>query len=430
MGKIKILNLAFTDMGGAGKASLLFNEMFNNAGYESILVVKESNECNENVIVLPQKVKNQFLKFFNKQLRRFKYIISYYILFDEKYFFFNKNENKSETKVESLVKAISFVPDVIVLHWITGFVNSKIINELERITNAKMIWIMMDNAPLTGGCHYPWDCEGFYNSCSNCPAIKLPFLKQIAKSNLRIKKQNISLNLEVISCSSTDYERAIKSSVFKKNKIHKILFPIDKDKFSVGNKNLSKNKLSIQNDKKIIFYGASSIANTRKGLLYFLKALSILEDKIIENEGSYDSYVILIAGNIDVSNFSEIKIPIVMLGFLNEEDLINAYQASEVFVSTSIEDSGPLMVNQSIMTGTPVVSFNIGVAVDLVQSEFTGYLSELYDTKSMANNIYKILSTNDLEYNKMCDNCRQMAIDMYSFENSIKSYSAIFSDKN
>ena len=47
MNKIKILNLSFTDMGGAGKASLVFNEMFNNSGYESILVVKESNENNK-----------------------------------------------------------------------------------------------------------------------------------------------------------------------------------------------------------------------------------------------------------------------------------------------------------------------------------------------------------------------------------------------
>lgn len=428
MGKIKILNLAFTDMGGAGKASLVFNEMFNSAGYESILLVKESNENNKNVLVLPQKVNNIFLKFYSKQLRRFKYLISRF-LYHEKYFFFNKNENKTETSVEAIIKAIPFVPDVIVLHWVTGFINSKIINKLETITKAKMIWIMMDNAPLTGGCHYPWDCEGFYGSCSNCPAIKLPILKQIAKSNLEFKKQYIPLNLEVISCSSSDYERSVKAAVFKGNKIHKMLLPIDKDKFSLGNKDLSKNQLSIQNDKKIIFYGASSIKNNRKGLLYFLSALSTLEDKIIENGGSLDSYVILVAGNIDIDIFSKIKIPIVMLGFLSEDSLINAYQASELFVSSSIEDSGPLMVNQSIMTGTPVVSFNIGVAIDLVKNGVTGYLSSLYDANSLADNIYKILLMNDLEYLKMRNNCRELAIDKYSFESSIKSYTAIFYEK-
>lgn len=430
MSKIKILNLAFTDMGGAGKASLVFNEMFNSAGYESILLVKESNEINRNVLILPQKLTNLFLKFYDKQIQRFKYLISHYFLFNEKYFFFNKNEKKTETCAKEIINAIPFIPDIVVLHWVTGFINSRSINELEKITKAKMIWIMMDNAPLTGGCHYPWDCEGFYNSCSNCPAIKLSSLKIIAKSNLKIKKQFIPLNLEIISCSKTDYERAIKASVFKKNKIHKVFFPIDKNKFSLGNKNLSKKQLSIQNDKIIIFYGASSIKNTRKGLLYFLSALTTLEDKIIKNGGSLDSYVILVAGNIDIDVFSEVKIPIFMLGFLNEENLINAYQASEVFVSTSIEDSGPLMVNQAVMTGTPVVAFKTGVAVDLIMPDVTGFLSEPYDSKSLGDNIYEILLMKDIQYLKMCNNCRQLAVDLYSFESTIKKYNEIFSSRS
>ena len=127
MGKFKILNLAFTDMGGAGKASLVFNEMFNNAGYESVLLVKESSEYNRNVLVLPKEITNIFFEFYSKQLRRIKYLISHHFLYNEKFFFFNKDENITETSVEKIINAISFIPDVIVLHWITGFINSRII---------------------------------------------------------------------------------------------------------------------------------------------------------------------------------------------------------------------------------------------------------------------------------------------------------------
>ncbi len=29
---------------------------------------------------------------------------------------------------------------------------------------------MMDMAPMTGGCHYAWDCEKYKMKCGGCPA--------------------------------------------------------------------------------------------------------------------------------------------------------------------------------------------------------------------------------------------------------------------
>jgi len=419
MSKKTILNLAFTDSGGAGKASLVFNEMLNESGCKSILVVKESNEKNNNVIVFSKNTEfflHVLLKKISNKIRHF--ILSNFF-FVQKYFFLDFEPRKNKISSREILNLISFNPDFIFLHWISGFINPELISELEKITKARIIWIMLDNAPLTGGCHFPWSCKGYENSCLNCPAINISFLKQIAHKKLELKKKFIPKNLILLTCSTSDYFRAKKSSVFKENPIHKIFLPVNSDKFIEGNRTFAKNYFSIGLDKKVIFYGASGIENIRKGLKYFIDAILILENKLKSNKVPLDSYAILISGRINENLLSKIQIPIFITGFLDKKNLIKAYQASDVYVSTVIEDSGPLMVNQSIMCGTPVVSFNIGVAVDLVSNDVTGYLSEVYKSELIGSNIYKILSINKLDYLKIRENCRELGLKQFSYKSHI-----------
>ena len=69
-----------------------------------------------------------------------------------------------------------------------------------------------------------------------------------------------------------------------------------------------------------------------------------------------------------------------------------------------------MMINQSIMSGTPVVAFEMGVALDLVISGKTGYLAKLQDIRELSSGISKILYLNELDYKKMCENCRNIAL--------------------
>ena len=427
MSKKTILNLALTDSGGAGKAALLFNEMFNKYGFESLLVVQSSNEKNKNVIVLPEKAKNIFS--IHIILKKFKSLFLHLLLI-KKYYFYNHVERKKVISAKEILKVIPFVPDVIVLHWITGFVNTELIHDLEKITKAKFFWIMMDNAPLTGGCHFPWNCVGFESSCSNCPAIKLSMFKKLAYDNLEFKKKLIPKSLILLSCSTTDYLRAKQASVFKENQIDKILLPVDSDKFSIGDRSLAKKHFSIGLSQKVIFCGATDVLNIRKGFKYFLEAILIFERTLKLNNISLDTYVILLAGNIDPNFLLNIEIPLVIVGTLDEKNLIMAYQSAEVFVSTSIEDSGPLMINQSIMCGTPVVSFNIGVAVDLVRNNVTGYSSEIHNSNLLADNIYKILSINELYYLNMRKKCREIALNEFSYNSCFLTFNKLINNSS
>ncbi|HEY5124202.1 MAG TPA: glycosyltransferase [Ignavibacteria bacterium] len=70
------------------------------------------------------------------------------------------------------------------------------------------------------------------------------------------------------------------------------------------------------------------------------------------------------------------------LGYVdNTFGIASAFQAADVFVCPSIEDSGPIMINQSIMCGTPVVVFEMGVATDLVETGITGFRAKNKDVQ-------------------------------------------------
>lgn len=79
-------------------------------------------------------------------------------------------------------------------------------------------------------------------------------------------------------------------------------------------------------------------------------------------------------------------------------------------VSPSLEDSGPMMINQSVMCGTPMVTFNTGVAMDIVQNGKTGFRAELFNTEELAEAIYKMLCLPADVVEEMAVNCRQFAL--------------------
>lgn len=427
MRNLKIINIATTDWDGAGIASQYLNDLFNKAGYESFLVVKNTKKIKNNVIAVKgiHEIASDFLsKLKLRVTSKFRYEINKR-LYNGKYYFFNKDESKSDTEANEIINTFPFKPDIIILHWTSNFINSKTIKEFADKTNARILWLMMDNAPLTGGCHYPWECEGFHSDCSDCPAILISINKKKANRNLLLKNKYLPKRLEIVTCSESDYIRAKESSLFKDKKIHKILLPVDETKFAVADMAKAKKHFGIAENKKVIFFGATALGDTRKGISYFIESLLILKNEF-EKEGKQNSdLLILVAGNGNDAISNNINIPILNTGYLNEENLIKAYQAADVFISSSLEDSGPLMVNQSIMCGTPVVSFDIGVAKDLVKNGLTGFRVKTGDSKAMAEGIKSILSLPDAEYKQISTYCRLTGMKHFSLDETIMKWNSI-----
>jgi len=314
---------------------------------------------------------------------------------------------------EKILKKANFTPDLILVLFMQNFLSFKNLYELNHISKAPVFLYMMDMAPLTGGCHYAWDCKGYLKSCGSCPALFSDDLLDQSYTNWKFKKELIEkTDARVIVGSEWTYRQLQNSSLFEHKSKHKILLPINETIFQPAEKASIRKQLGLPLNKKIIFSGAISVAVKRKGFNQLLKALEILKKgwKIKEQENIH----LAIASNSKTGFEQSLPFPYTMLGFLSHSELPKAYQAADVFVSPSIDDSGPIMVNQSIMCGTPVVAFEIGVALDLVHNGETGYRAKLKDCEDLAEGIRFVLSLEDEQYWEMSNKCRKVGLELMS----------------
>lgn len=400
MKQSSVLHLTAVDFGGAGKFALDLNDLLLQMGYRSYLVAMDVKSDNPRVLRYPQK---PFARFFRRALRRHAKNRLRKVQFDYDYYFYNVLEKYPKGSAKEILKLLTQKPEVIFLHWLTDFVNAKVIHDLYRFTGAKIYWIMIDNAPITGGCHYPWECRGYQTNCGNCPAIVSKKWKWLAEYNLALKLKYLPHQLSLVTGSQTEHLRASLSAIFKNKQIIKMLGFVDENKYQPGNKESARVYFNIPENKKVLFFGAASLKEKRKGMQLLLNAIEQL---------CMDGLLLLVAGNMQEMRIANRDVK--MLGYLNEADLIKAYQAADAFVCPSVEDSGPMMINQSIMCGTPVIAFANGVALDLVINGQTGYRASKGDSNDLAIGIQNVLQLTKKEMEQMRLNCRNVALQNYS----------------
>jgi glycosyltransferase involved in cell wall biosynthesis len=182
-------------------------------------------------------------------------------------------------------------------------------------------------------------------------------------------------------------------------------------------------------DKQIIFMGATAIGEERKGARYMMEALRILSASL--PAGTKEKVFVMIAGRSDNNALKDIPFPHKFIGFLNDDRLLAlAYQSADILVCPSIEDAGPMMINEAIMCGTPVVAFEMGVALDLVHTGKTGYRAKLRDSEDLAKGIATMLDLSQDEYKVMSSNCRELGLRLCHPKVQVDSFEKLFGAVN
>jgi len=391
----------------------LFNEFRSKGHNVKLLVNKYDPDYPEGIISMETWFLSKINDLKDKVNRRIKFRKSRPT--DLNYHYQEIKEQKSFYRVKNILKRSGIKPDVILVLFAKNFINTKDMYELFKLTHARIFWLMYDMAPLTGGCHYAWDCKGYLNNCGSCPGIYSDDPNDISRKNLLFKKKYISItDIHLIAASEWQYRQAKSSVLFKDKKIDKILLSVDNTIFKPLDKKAMKLNMGIDSDKKVVFFGAVYLYIQRKGMSYLLESLKILKDRLAGTDlGS--NILLLFAGRETEGIIDALPFPYQYMGYLdNNYGMASAFQAADVFLCPSIEDSGPQMINQSIMCGTPVVSFEMGVAPDLVISGQTGYMAKLRDSNDLAKGLFDVLSLNNDDYRKLSDNCRDLAMKLCS----------------
>lgn len=418
---MNIMLLSTDDQYGACAAAYRLHRNLKASGNNSKMIVKRKTVSDADIIQYP--LSSILRRAWNRA--RTPSVLS---RTDPKYHFYSDSVKVNYVSAELLLEQIPFNPDAIIVLWVSQFINPKNVYELNKTTGAPVLWYLMDMAPFTGGCHYAWNCDGYQKTCGTCPALHSSSTRDISYQNFKRKLHYFrQTNLTLVSGTSWLTKQAGQSALFKGKRIEQIMLGIDSDVFRPLDRSIGRTILDLPMDKKIIFFGAKEVGEERKGGKYMVEALRTLSTSLPDDIKG--NILLVIAGKNDNDAFTDIFLPHKFVGFLNDDRILAlAYQAADVFVCPSIEDSGPMMINEAIMCGTPVVAFDMGVAPDLVYNGKTGYRAKLKDSKDLAKGIAKILNLNNDEYIEMSRNCRQLGLELCSPKVQVEGFERLFKE--
>jgi glycosyltransferase involved in cell wall biosynthesis len=378
--------------------------------HNSQIMVYASKSKSENIISYSKK-SNLFAK---KVINKIDRNLHFKVKTDNNYYFFDINQKRNILNIDRVKKLVK-KPDFIIGYFANSFFSIKDLYDLQVFYQVPVILFMADMIHITGGCHFAWDCEGFKKDCSNCPAIINQKNKKYASENLSFNKKLIDkMDIKLVALCTQDYNFAKQSTLFKNKNVNMILGGIDLSVFYNRNqKQELRQKYQIDEGSFVILFGATNTIEKRKGVKYFIEAINRLQE---EMDISNISIVSIGRGKLETL-LPNTSAKIHNLGYIsNFNELSEIYNLASIFVVSSIQDSGPMMINQSIASGTPLVCFDLGVAQDIVINGITGYKVPVYDTLSLSKKIKEMYLKTPEERDILTNNCITLASQNFSKE--------------
>ncbi|WP_234123167.1 glycosyltransferase [Clostridium hydrogenum] len=274
--------------------------------------------------------------------------------------FFGKSKNVYFSKeIENYIKKA----DVIHLHNIHGYYIDMIkLIKLINKHNKPVVWTLHDEWPFTGSCAFPGNCTKWIDGCSKCEHKYLYPARYIDRSkSIWMEKKHVFnlLNKEKVMFVSPSRWLAeeFKKSFLKQYNITVIPNGVDNKNIVSKSKFELKQELKLPLDKKVVLFVAADPNDERKGIKYLFKVLDNFNDDI----------VFISVGKI----IKDLKYKnLIQLGYIsNKAELNKIYKASDVFLSTSIEDNFPTTIIEAFSNSLPVIAFDVGGIGEQLENE-------------------------------------------------------------
>lgn len=312
--------------------------------------------------------------------------------------------------------------DIVHLHWINGLLSLK--SPFVQ-TPGHFVWTLRDYWPLTGGCHYPINCELYKSTCERCP-----IMGQDNTANMRRivdLKINFFKNTKIkLVCVSNVLKQAANESIYSQHidDMEVIHNGIDCTTFRPRASSFRKDYL-VNNEQLIITIVAQSLEIQYKGYNLFLEVVEILE-----RMGYGHKLVVQRIGScIPDATRNYGKTRFIDCGFVqSEKALSELYSSSDLFVSPSIMDAFPKAPIEAMACETPVLCFKGTGTEDVIINETNGYAVENGNVYEMANRIIQFTNNSPEKINWMKKQARQTANSMCNIEKIAKSYIAVYNN--
>jgi glycosyltransferase involved in cell wall biosynthesis len=285
------------------------------------------------------------------------------------------------------------------------------------------VFTLHDMWNFTGHCTYSYDCDRWKMGCGTCPYPDTYPAVKIDNTHLEWKLKNwvySRSNLTIVTPSKWLAEQA-EQSILNRFSIHHIPHGINTETYQPLNSEQCRFVLGISTNKKVLMFGAETLKDSRKGGDLLLKALQNLPESLKAET------MLLILGDGGEAMVETLGMATLNLGYVDSDRLKSiAFSAADLFVFPTRADNLPLVLQESMACGTPMISFKIGGVSDLVRPGVTGYLAKPGDANDICKGVVELLEDETLR-NRMSQNCRAIALKEYSLELQAERYIKLYS---
>lgn len=415
---MRILHLCTSDHGGAGVAAGRLHRALLRIGAESEMIVASRRGDDPRI---------RALETLDAIARARRFVSRAWFRLTSRRPYLFQNQRLSLAAGSDLVaRVIAFRPDLIVIHYLSNFLSFADVRQLQSATGARIAWNLLDMGLITGGCHYSWGCEGYQRGCGECPALPLRPGDDASARTLREKGAAVATMDQVVTAGSgTLHRQAQASALFRTADIRTVLIGIDPDEFPWIERSEARTRLAVRHDRQVLFFGAQKLGDARKGMRLLLDALPKLKAGLPSDR---PLPLLLVAGDAaGLPGLDDTGFPVQRLGYLDRERLALAYAAADFFLCPSVEDSGPMMVNESLMAGTPVVAFRIGVVPDLIEDGVHGIIAVSKSADSLSDALAEGLRWDAVRAAEARTACRRQSLDKCGLEQQARAFLEIAS---
>lgn len=402
-------------IGGAAIAASRLVEALKNNGIKAKMLVREKQTDRLSVIELK---KNWW--------RMWQFIWERILIWKENQF---KKHNLFAVDIANTGTDITAIPefqaaDIIHLHWINQGMLS--LNDIQKILQSgkPVVWTMHDMWPCTGICHHARECDKYHQECHHCPYIyKGGGKKDLSNQVFKKKKEIYQLApVTFVTCSRWLKERASQSALLNGHTIVDIPNPINTGLFKPQNALVARNRMGLPTDKKLILFGSVNVTDKRKGIDYFIESCKLLAEMHPELK---EELGVVVYGKNSEQLKPLIPFQVFPLDFINnEKDLVNIYNAVDLYVTPSLEENLPTTIMEAMACGIPCVGFNVGGIPEMIDHLHNGYVAEYKSAEDLANGV--IWTLNESEYRTLSEEACRKAASNYSESTIAKKYIDIY----
>ncbi|MDJ0864222.1 MAG: glycosyltransferase [Gammaproteobacteria bacterium] len=284
-----------------------------------------------------------------------------------------------------------------------------------------VVWTFHDCSPFTGGCLYPMGCERFTRRCGPCPQLgEWPLdTNRDFTGVMQGIKRNLARSCRVIAVTPSNWmaDMALGSGLFPSRPM---VVPngVDTTLFSPMDKPALRDELGMPRERRVVLLSAGSILDERKGTRHALQALRQIAEL---------RPFLLVTGHMDDQARDMMRgFDYHEAGYVSDKSRLARYYASaDLFLFCSLADNQPLVVLETLATGTPTVGFATGGIPDVVKQNETGYLVPQGDEAALVQALRDTLTGDQLP--QWAANGRRHVVENFSHERFLENHLSVYS---